>query len=47
MRVDGCRLGVRIMPSGRDNGNDFSFTVPSPFQKLNDKYHPVMGVAHL
>ena len=25
-------------PDGRDNGNDFSFPVPSPFLKLNDNY---------
>ena len=24
------------LPGGRDNGNDFSFPVPSPFLKLND-----------
>ena len=25
-----------IIPSSRDNGNDFSFPVPFPFLKLND-----------
>ena len=25
-----------LCPKGRDNGNDFSFPVPSPFLKLND-----------
>ena len=27
-----------LYPSSRDNGNDFSFPVPSPFLKLNDNW---------
>ena len=27
---------VEDLPPSRDNGNDFSFPVPSPFLKLND-----------
>ena len=27
---------IQTLPEGRDNGNDFSFPVPSPFLKLND-----------
>ena len=35
LKMKNCE-GIDGIPQCRDNGNDFSFPVPSPFLKLND-----------